>query len=126
MIDHIWLKVSNLEESKGFFVKVLAPLGYKLLVEKPDRVGFGQRDEEGCRDFWIIERPIDKEMSSISCLAFRASNKKEVDLFYRAAIEAGGVDNGAPGYRSSYHEKYYAAFVLDPNGHNIEAVFDDI
>ncbi len=64
-------------------------------------------------------------MKSFSCIAFNATSTQMVDAFYKAALEAGGKDNGAPGYRTQYHPGYYAAFVLDPDGYNIEAVFDD-
>lgn len=125
MIDHVTLIVSDLERSTAFFEKALAPLGYELLRETEDgRVGFGVEDVEGKRDFWIVEEVHDHG-SSISCLAFQAADKASVEAFYDAALEAGGIENHAPQYWEEYHPGYYAAFVLDPDGHNIEAVFDE-
>lgn len=126
MINHITLLVSDFEKSKAFFERALKPLGYRLLKENTERLvaGFGKEDVEGKRDFWI--KQADKKKSpSFSCLAFSASGKQMVDDFYSAAIGAGGKDNGPPGYRKKYHSGYYAAYILDPDGHNIEAVFDD-
>ena len=124
MINHITLRVSNLEKSKFFFTRALKPLGYRLFKEDQNLAGFGTDDVEGKRDFWIINGGKKKE-HSFSCLAFTASEKKMVNNFYIAAMKAGGKDNGKPGYRIKYHMGYYAAYVLDPDGHNIEAVFDD-
>ena len=122
MIDHTGVGVSNFEKSKVFYSKALAPLGYKLLLEFPaavtksaDVAGFGEPPKP---DFWISEGvPNDPRIH----VAFRAENRKQVDEFYKAALAAGGRDNGAPGLRPEYHEHYYGAFVLDPDGHNIEA-----
>ncbi len=125
MINHVSLVVSDLEKSKKFFQAALAPLGYKLLAEHPKSAGFGQADKEGSRDFWIKEGTVG-ESKSFSCLAFTAQSKEEVDIFYKEAIKAGARDNGTPGYRPKYHVGYYAAYVIDPNGYNIEAVFDDL
>lgn len=125
MLNHITLRVKNLELSKKFYLSTLSPLGYKLFVEKPQLAGFGQTDIEGNRDFWIKEADAG-EPKSFSCLAFTASSKEMVDNFYKAALEAGGKDNGAPDYRPQYHPGYYAAFVFDLDGYNIEAVFDDL
>lgn len=125
MINHITLRVSNLEGSKKFFLAALAPLGYKLLIEKPDSAGFGQTDIKGSLDFWIQVGKTDA-VKSFSCLAFSALDKGAVQDFYAKALESGGRDNGAPGYRPQYHPGYFAAFVLDPDGNNIEAVFEDI
>jgi len=89
------------------------------------RAGFGIEDLEGKRDFWIVERPKEKLSPSFTCLAFTASSKKIVDEFHKAGIKAGGKSNGAPEYIKEYHSGYYAAFVFDLDGNNIEAVFDD-
>ncbi len=124
MINHISLIVGDIEKGKKFFKTALASLGYKLLAEHPTSAGFGQEDADGKRDFWIHEGEMAKT-KSFSCLAFTARSKNEVDNFYKAAIEAGGKDNGAPGYRPQYHAGYYAAYVISPGGYNIEAVFDD-
>lgn len=130
MINHLTLRVSDFEESREFYKKALALLGYKLLKKAKDNLdyvaaGFGVVDEESHRDFWIKEDKNYGSDSSLSCLAFTADSKVMVDEFHEAAIAAGGKNNGAPGYRPQYHKGYYAAFVLDPDGNNIEAVFDE-
>ena len=117
MIDHIGIRVSDLDKSIAFYTKALAPLGYELMMK------FGGRSpasaSRGKPDFWIGARRAPKDAIHI---AFRASGRAQVRAFYEAAIAAGGKDNGAPGLRPHYHEHYYGAFVLDPDGHNIEAV----
>lgn len=125
MLNHINLVVTDLEKSKKFFQAALTPLGYKLLAEHPKSAGFGQADIEGSRDFWIKEGSVG-DNKSFSCLAFTAPNKETVDNFHKQAIKAGAKDNGPPGYRPKYHAGYYATYVIDPNGYNIEAVFDDL
>ena len=125
MINHITLRVSDLERSKEFFLAALTPLGYKIFIEKSKSIGFGRMAVEGHNDFWIKQGDV-AEQKSFGCLAFTAANKEDVQAFYDAALSAGGKDNGAPGYRPQYHAGYYAAFVIDPDGYNIEAVFEDI
>jgi len=125
MLNHITLRVSDLKKSKQFYLATLTPLGYKLFVEKEKSAGFGQADIEGNRDFWIKKFETG-DVKSFSCLAFTASSKEMVEEFYREALKAGGKDNGAPGYRPQYHPGYYAAFITDPDGYNIEAVWDDL
>ena len=125
MLEHITLRVSNLEKSKQFFTNALSPLGYRLLKEKENSAGYGTEDVDGMRDFWIHEDGARQTSHSFSCLAFKASSKEEVEKFYSEALKNGGTDNGAPDYRPKYHRGYYAAFVFDPDGHNIEAVFVD-
>jgi len=130
MINHITLRVSNFEKSQEFYSKALKPFGYKMLKKEKDNfeytsVGYAILDKEGHRDFWIKKVNGYKASPSFSCLAFTATNKEMVNKFYKASIEAGGKDNGKPGYRSKYHPGYYAAYILDPDGYNIEAVFDD-
>ena len=124
MIDHIGFPVSDFERSKAFYLKALAPLDYSLVMEMmQDRppgeapaAGFGAK---GKPDFWIGgEGGLDKPLH----VAIVAKDRSTVDAFYKAAIAAGGRDNGAPGIRAHYHANYYGAFVLDPDGHNIEAV----
>jgi catechol 2,3-dioxygenase-like lactoylglutathione lyase family enzyme len=122
MIDHTGISVSNPEKSKEFYIKALAPLGYKLMMEIPKEhtggvavYGYGVPPKP---DFWVEEGMPNEPRVHI---AFRAANHKEVQEFYKAALAAGGKDNGAPGLRPHYHEHYYGAFVLDPDGHNIEA-----
>ena len=124
MIDHIGFPVSDFDRSKAFYLKALAPLDYSLVMEMmqerpPGEVpaaGFGTK---GKPDFWIGgEGGLDKPLH----VAIVAKDRATVDAFYQAAIAAGGRDNGAPGIRAHYHANYYGAFVLDPDGHNIEAV----
>ena len=123
MIDHTGLNVSNPEVSRKFYDKALAPLGYTMMMEIPKEytegkvvLGYGIAPKA---DFWMTEGAPNKPHIHI---AFSASSRKQVDEFYKAALAAGGRDNGAPGPRPHYSESYYGAFVLDPDGHNIEAV----
>jgi len=116
MIDHTGLAVSDVTESKAFYRDALAPLGYSLLMEFDQDAGFGVAPKP---DFWIGQGKLDGARAHV---AFRADTRQRVDAFYEAAIAAGGTDNGAPGVRPHYHPNYYCAFVLDPDGHNIEAV----
>ncbi len=123
MIDHTGVIVSNIQKSKAFYEKALTPISYSLLMELPasvtghaDVAGFG---EAGKPDFWISSGTPNKPPIHV---AFRVTSRVQVDAFYRAAIAAGGTDNGPPGLRPHYHPNYYGAFVLDPDGHNIEAV----
>ena len=117
MIDHTGINVTDLQRSRKFYEQALAPLGYAMLFEVPGGVGMGF-GEPPKPDFWIgAGDPKAKQH-----IAFRANSRAIVDAFYKAAIAAGGKDNGAPGPRPHYHANYYGAFVLDPDGHNIEAV----
>jgi catechol 2,3-dioxygenase-like lactoylglutathione lyase family enzyme len=116
MIDHIGIGVTNLAESKAFFLKALQPLGVTVAMEGPYGVGMGQN---GKPSLWLTET---KERPSHLHLAITAGSRKQVDEFYRAAIAAGGKDNGPPGLRPHYHANYYGAFVIGPDGHNMEAV----
>ena len=124
MIDHIGFPVSDYAKSKTFYTKALAPLGYALVMEvgadrtesQAPAAGFGAG---GKPDFWIggeggLTRPLHVAILAKDCAG--------VDAFHRAALAAGAKDNGAPGLRPQYHANYYGAFVLDPDGHNIEAV----
>jgi catechol 2,3-dioxygenase-like lactoylglutathione lyase family enzyme len=116
MIDHVKAFVSDLERSKSFYMRALEPLGYRILMEPaPVVVGFGADRP----DFWLELRP---ESVTTAHLAFRAESAEVVDAFHRAALDAGGRDNGAPGMRPMYHPHYYGGFVLDPDGNNVEAV----
>jgi len=118
MFDHVALPVADFARSKAFYQAALAPLKYVLVVESShDSAGFGI---PGRPKFWISggEGPLTGELH----VAFEASDHGAVNAFYQAALQAGGRDNGAPGLRPDYHASYYAAFVLDPDGHNIEAV----
>ena len=123
MIDHTGVSVSNFAKSKKFYTEALKPIGYKLLLEFPSSItgttnvaGFGEPPKT---DFWIGEgTPNDPRVH----IAFRVSKRPLVDAFHQAALAAGGNDHGAPGLRPQYHSNYYGAFVLDPDGHNIEVV----
>ena len=116
MIDHTGVSVSDVARAKAFYRTALAPLGYTLLVEWEEFAGFGVAPKP---DFWIAHGTPNAPRVHV---AFRADSRAVVDAFYRAAIGAGGRDNGPPGLRPHYHDNYYGAFVLDPDGHNIEAV----
>ena len=115
MIDHVTLRVRDLAASKAFYLAALAPLGYKLGMEFPDGAGLGAG---GKLDFWLVQDPESRPQH----LAFSASDRAGVGAFHAAALAAGGSDNGPPGLRLDYHPNYFAAFVLDPSGHNLEAV----
>jgi catechol 2,3-dioxygenase-like lactoylglutathione lyase family enzyme len=116
MIDHIGVSVTDVVKSKAFYRSALAPLGYAVIMEFEGDVGFGVPPKP---DFWIGQTGADVLPTHV---AFRADNRKQVDAFYKAAMAAGGRDNGPPGLRPDYHANYYGAFVLDPDGNNIEAV----
>jgi catechol 2,3-dioxygenase-like lactoylglutathione lyase family enzyme len=118
MLDHVGFSVSDYERSKAFYEKALAPLGLKLLLEPvPGIGGFGDGQKPF---FWIGTRgPVPQSEIHV---AFAADSRELVDAFHAAALEAGGTDNGAPGVRELYHPHYYGAYVLDPDGNNVEAV----
>ena len=116
MIAHTTLHVSNYRISKAFYIKVLAPLGYTNNMEEGEAAGFNDGKNT---DLWIV-----RDAVVPTHVAFEAKNQQEVEAFYRAALAAGATDNGGPGYRD-YWPGYYAAFVYDPDGHNIEAVWYD-
>jgi catechol 2,3-dioxygenase-like lactoylglutathione lyase family enzyme len=125
MLDHIGFSVSDLARSRAFYEKALAPLGVVKIMELTaeqtggnGHVGFG---ENGKPYFWIGDRA-DSALQGCLHVAFVASDRAAVDAFYRAALAAGGRDNGVPGLRPHYHASYYGAFVVDPDGHNVEAV----
>jgi catechol 2,3-dioxygenase-like lactoylglutathione lyase family enzyme len=116
VIDHVGLGVSDLEQSKAFYQQALGPLGYQLLLERDGSAGFGR---DGKPDLWIhANRPL----SGPSHVAIASSDQTTVQAFHAAGLAAGGRDNGPPGLRPQYHLEYYGAFVLDPDGNNIEAV----
>ena len=118
MFDHVKFGVSDFSASKAFFLQALAPLGLAIVGEGEPSYGV-----ELCADgevslclYQTADEPAPLH------LAFRAKTRQQVDAFYRAALAAGGKDNGAPGLRPTYHANYYAAFVIGPDGHNVEAV----
>ena len=127
MIDHLSLGVTDLKRSRAFYDAVLKPLGYVCSAEQPYAYAFGpprENPQPGIGThayvFWIGHEP--KAQPANGHVAFVAPSRAAVDAFYGAAIAAGGRDNGKPGLRPEYHATYYAAFVIDPDGHRIEAV----
>jgi catechol 2,3-dioxygenase-like lactoylglutathione lyase family enzyme len=131
MIDHIGISVGSIARATEFYLKALAPLGYGIVMEVSAEesghgaaIAFGAPGQatdfqSGKPSFWIGEGA---KASGPLHVAFVAPSRAAVDVFYHAAIAAAGADNGAPGLRPQYHAAYYAAFVLDPDGNNIEAV----
>lgn len=123
LIDHIGLSVSDLARAKAFYDRTLAPLGIVLVAEYPasvtgdvDVIGYGRGDKG---ELWIAAAG---RMEPRLHIAFAVPDRQTVDAFHAAAVAAGGTDNGPPGIRAIYHADYYGAFVLDPDGNNIEAV----
>jgi catechol 2,3-dioxygenase-like lactoylglutathione lyase family enzyme len=122
MIDHIGLTVADYERTKAFYAEALAPLSYEVIMEVTEVgpwAGFGV---DGKPDFWLGKGEATAPRLHI---AFRARDRATVRAFYDAAIKAGARDNGPPGLRPEYHPSYYGAFVIDPDGHNVEAVCHD-
>ena len=117
MIAHTTIPVSDYGRSKAFYVSSLAPLGYHNNMEYGESAGFNDGKNT---DFWISREDTVVPLH----VAFEAKSREEVEAFHRAALDAGGRDNGGPGYRD-YWPGYYAAFVHDPDGHNVEAVWYD-
>ena len=118
MFDHVKFGVSDYPASKTFYVKALKPLGVTSAKEWPPN-GVELYDPKGKVSLCLYQS--DEKPAHLH-LAFVAKNRQQVEAFYHAALEAGGKDNGLPGLRPNYHANYYAAFVIDPDGHNIEAV----
>ena len=114
MIDHISVPCTDLARSRAFYAAALAPLGYAVLMEFPGAIGLGEPHKP---DLWLSAGPVQPFH-----IAIHAPNRAAVDAFHAAALAAGGQDNGGPGLRPQYHPNYYGAFVLDPDGHNLEAV----
>ena len=129
MLDHIGLRVADQDRSKSFYEVALAPLGFRLLMEGASGVGLGRGPIPA---FWIkvgtpaqASRTPDERAGCGGApvhVAFVGESRTAVDAFHRAALAAGGRDNGVPRLRPEYHANYYAAFVLDPDGYNVEAV----
>jgi catechol 2,3-dioxygenase-like lactoylglutathione lyase family enzyme len=115
-LDHIALRVTNLEKSKLFYSAALAPLGMQLIGESDTHAAFG------ISPMPYLTIRLAEHVSGPTHVAFLAESREQVDAFHRAGVNAGGTDGGAPGLRPDYHENYYGAFVLDPDGHNIELV----
>jgi catechol 2,3-dioxygenase-like lactoylglutathione lyase family enzyme len=117
MFDHVVFGVSDYAASKAFFLKALEPLGVSVILEGPLGVELSTPSSKASLCLFQTE-----EKPARLHLAFAAETRAQVDAFHRAALAAGGKDNGAPGLRPQYHANYYAAFVIGPDGHNIEAV----
>lgn len=116
MFDHLGFGVTNLAESKEFYLRALNPVGAKVVMEGPYGVGIGCGSKPSLWLFQTTEAPAHLH------LAFVAESREQVDRFYDAALAAGGKDNGPPGLRPHYHENYYGAFITGPDGHNVELV----
>ena len=116
LFDHVAINVSDMDASRRFFEAALTPLGYEVSFESPEWVGM---QAAGRNDFGLVRRdPVGPTVH----LGFEAADRATVDAFHSAALAAGGKDNGAPGLRTEYGDNYYAAFVIGPDGHNLEAV----
>jgi catechol 2,3-dioxygenase-like lactoylglutathione lyase family enzyme len=124
MIDHLSLGVRDLAHSRAFYDAILTPLGYRRGFDHADVAGYGLPEKhplgEQALPFWIGAEAEGPALNGHVC--FSAPDRAAVDAFYNAALAAGARDNGAPGLRPQYHASYYAAFVIDPNGHRLEAV----
>ena len=119
MFDHVKFGVSDFAASKTFFAKALEPLGVAVVAEGSPSYGVELCQPNGKVSLCLFQS--DQKPAHLH-LAFTAENRSQVDAFYRAALAAGGIDNGAPGLCPNYHANYYAAFVIGPDGHNVEAV----
>jgi catechol 2,3-dioxygenase-like lactoylglutathione lyase family enzyme len=115
MIDHISLRVQDFSRAIDFYKSALAPLGYKILMEFPNVAGMGA---DGKADLWIMQS---EQSPSPTHIAINGE-RRQIQAFHEVALTCGGTDNGPPGLRLDYHPNYYAAFVLDPEGNNIEVV----
>ena len=122
MFDHVSIGVKDLERARRFYDAALAPLGYERLSNSDRVIGYGP-DEVG---LWVIqaEHPVVADMQSGLHFCFVAPDEAAVDAFHSAAVASGGTDNGEPGIRPDYGRFYYAAFVIDPDGHALEAVLN--
>ncbi|UBF24630.1 VOC family protein [Kovacikia minuta CCNUW1] len=116
MFDHIGLSVGNLGQSIAFYTTALAPLGIRVVKQGEGWAAMGKADRV---EFWLDTFGTKQLPMHI---AFAAENREQVRAFYAGALSAGGRDNGSPGIREIYHPNYYGAFVIDPDGHNVEAV----
>lgn len=119
MFDHVKFGVSDYAASKAFFLAALAPLGVAVVSEGPPAYGVELCPKDGKTSLCLFQAEAKPAQLHI---AFTAGNRRQVEAFHRAALEAGGKDNGAPGLRPHYHANYYAAFVIGPDGHNVEVV----
>ncbi len=124
MIDHMGITVSDIQTSKAFYAEALGALGYVLCKNDPNTVSFGVRQGHGkstdpAGEFWLSHGA---PMTPRVHIAFSAASRSDVDAFFAAGMAAGGIEHGKPNLRTHYHPDYYAAYLLDPDGYNIEAV----
>lgn len=119
MINHVSIGTADVLKSRAFYDAALKPLGYKCLSKGDDSAGYGEEQAA----LWVLKvnRPVAQNAELGLHLCFDAPTRKSVDAFHKAALAAGGKDNGKPGLRADYGANYYAAFVVDPDGHRIEA-----
>ena len=119
MLNHISIGSRDIERARTFYDAVMKPLGYKRLADAQDGIGYGK--DAGA--FWVslVKRPVKADPDNGLHICFDAPTRASVDAFYKAALAAGGADNGKPGVRENYGPRYYAAFVVDPDGYRIEA-----
>ena len=122
MFDHVKFGVSDFAASKAFFLQALGPLGVAVYSEGVPTYGVELCLKDGKGSLCLYQT---EDRPAPLHLAFVAGSREQVDAFYRAALAAGGKDNGAPGLRPEYHAHYYAAFVIGPDGHNVEAVYQE-
>ena len=121
ILDHLGIVVSDFTRSRAFYDRALVPLDITPAMTYGLATGYGRGPKP---DFWVTQRQADSTADIAAVhVCFAARSRAEVDEFHAAALAAGGRDHGAPGLRPQYHENYYGAFVLDPDGHNVEAVF---
>lgn len=116
MFDHLGFGVTDYAASKAFFLEALEPLGVAIVMEGEHALAIGSKGKPSLWLFQTSDKPLPMH------IAFTAETRQQVDEFYRAALAAGGKDNGAPGIRAHYHPNYYGAFVIGPDGHNVEVV----
>ncbi len=119
MLDHVSIGVSDIKRAGGFYDAVLKPLGYKRLSDGDSALGYG----DTAAALWLLaaNKPVNPDKESGLHFCFQAPDRQSVDAFHAAALKSGGQDNGRPGVRADYSPKYYAAFVIDPDGYRIEA-----
>ena len=133
MIDHITFGSNDMKAATAFYDAVMATIGYTRIAEENDKTeglvaaGYGKAADKGKEPLFWVCLPLDETVPAKACngthIAFKAASQTQVDDFYKAALKNGGKDGGAPGLRPHYEKDYYAAFVFDPDGHKIEAVF---